>query len=59
MLYNIQFLVLFLKEIDIANNNIGPHAFRSICLAMCSNGTVTSLNLADNMADTDSAVSII
>ncbi|CAC5367795.1 unnamed protein product [Mytilus coruscus] len=44
-----------LQEIDISNNNIGPHSFRSICLAMCNNVTVSSLNIADNMADTDSA----
>ena len=42
---------------DISNNNIGPQSFRSVCLAMCNNVTVSSLNLADNMADTDSAVS--
>ena len=46
-----------MQEVDISNNNIGPEGFRSICMAMCSNVTIMSLNLADNKADTDSAVS--
>ena len=51
------FYLFILQEVDISNNNIGPQSFRSVCLAMCNNVTVSSLNLADNMADTDSAVS--
>ena len=36
---------------------MGPQGFRAICLAMCGNSTILSLNLADNKSDTDSAVS--
>jgi hypothetical protein len=32
---------------------LGPQSFRSVCLAMCNNVTVSSLNLADNMADNE------
>lgn len=36
---------------------MGPQSFRAVCLAMCGNSSILSLSLADNMADTDSAVS--
>lgn len=43
-----------LKDLDLSMNNMGPQCFRAICLAMCSNCTILSLNLADNKADIDS-----
>ncbi|KAK3586423.1 hypothetical protein CHS0354_017066 [Potamilus streckersoni] len=47
-----------LKELDLSRNDMGPQAFRAICLAMCSNATIASLNLARNKSDTDTAESI-
>ncbi|XP_046575861.1 uncharacterized protein LOC124283880 [Haliotis rubra] len=44
-----------LQVLDLSGNNLGPQGFRSVCLAMCSNTSVVSLNLADNRSDTDSA----
>ncbi|KAL4228631.1 hypothetical protein ACF0H5_011679 [Mactra antiquata] len=44
-----------LKDLDLSYNNMGPQSFRAVCLAMCNNSTILSLNLSDNMADTDSA----
>lgn len=37
---------------------MGPQCFRAVCLAMCSNSTILSLNLSDNKTDTDTAVCI-
>ncbi|KAK3094982.1 hypothetical protein FSP39_008700 [Pinctada imbricata] len=54
-LYGILSKLTMIQEIDISNNNIGPEGFRSVCMAMCSNINILSLNLADNKADTDSA----
>ena len=36
---------------------MGPVGFRTVMYAMCCNTTITVLNIADNQADTDSAVS--
>ncbi|XP_045210363.2 uncharacterized protein LOC123561819 [Mercenaria mercenaria] len=44
-----------LKDLDLSFNNMGPQCFRAVCLAMCKNSSILSLNLADNKADTDSA----
>ena len=49
--------LVLLQVVDISNNNIGPQGFRTLMLSMCHNFTITSLNVASNMADTDSAVS--
>lgn len=35
---------------------MGPPGFRSIILALCDNITLTTLNIAENQTDTDSAV---
>ena len=45
-----------LQEVDISGNNIGPQGFRAIILGLCNNSTITSLNISNNMADTDSSV---
>ncbi|ESP02588.1 hypothetical protein LOTGIDRAFT_171908 [Lottia gigantea] len=47
-----------LKVLDLSHNNMGPQAFRAVCLAMSNNMTIISLNLSDNRADTDSAACI-
>ena len=47
-----------LSELDLSGNLLGPQGFRVVCLALCSNKTLTTLNLANNLADTDSSVSI-
>ncbi|XP_050399775.2 uncharacterized protein LOC126817009 isoform X1 [Patella vulgata] len=47
-----------LQILDLSYNNMGPQAFRAVCLAMCSNITITSLNLADNRTDTDTSACI-
>lgn len=44
------------KEIDVSENQMGPQAFRTLMLAMAHNSTVSSLNVANNHTDTDSAV---
>ena len=36
--------------------NIGPQGFRAIILGLCNNFSITSLNISNNMADTDSSV---
>ncbi|XP_033725750.1 uncharacterized protein LOC117315599 [Pecten maximus] len=43
------------QELDLSFNNMGPQAFRSVCLAMCSNSTILCLNLSDNKTDTDTS----
>ncbi|OWF49630.1 uncharacterized protein LOC110451468 [Mizuhopecten yessoensis] len=43
------------QELDLSYNNMGPQAFRSVCLAMCNNTTILSLNLSDNKTDTDTS----
>lgn len=47
-----------LSELDLSGNLLGPQGFRVICLALCRNKTLMTLNLANNLADTDSSVSI-
>ena len=46
-----------LSQLDLSGNQLGPQGFRVICLAVASNATLKSLNLANNLADTDSSVS--
>ena len=50
-------VLCFQQDLDISNNNLGPQAFRAVCLAMCNNSRILSLNIAGNKTDTDSAVS--
>ena len=50
--------LVHLTELDLSGNLIGPQGFRVICLALRRNATLKSLNLANNLADTDSSVSI-
>lgn len=50
--------LVHLTELDLSGNLIGPQGFRVICLALRRNVTLKSLNLANNLADTDSSVSI-
>ena len=47
-----------LSELDLSGNLLGPQGFRVVCLALCRNKTLMTLNLANNLADTDSSVSI-
>lgn len=47
-----------LSELDLLGNLLGPQGFRVVCLALCRNKTLMTLNLANNLADTDSSVSI-
>ena len=47
-----------LSELDLSGNLLGPQGFRVVCLALCGNKTLMTLNLANNLADTDSSVSI-
>ena len=47
-----------LTELDLSGNLLGPQGFRVICLALRRNTTLRMLNLANNLADTDSSVSI-
>ena len=46
-----------LQELDLSGNQMGPQAFRVVCLSMRRNSTLKSLNLANNGGDTDSSVS--
>ena len=46
-----------LTELDLSGNLLGPQGFRVICLALRRNTTLKMLNLANNLADTDSSVS--
>ena len=46
-----------LTELDLSGNLLGPQGFRVICLALRRNTTLKCLNLANNLADTDSSVS--
>ena len=48
-----------LSELDLSGNLLGPQGFRVVCLALCRNKTLMTLNLANNLADTDSSVSIV
>ena len=47
-----------LTELDLSGNLLGPQGFRVICLSLTRNTTLKVLNLANNLADTDSSVSI-
>ena len=47
-----------LTELDLSGNLLGPQGFRVVCLALSRNTTLKVLNLANNLADTDSSVSI-
>ncbi|XP_052212541.1 uncharacterized protein LOC127831603 [Dreissena polymorpha] len=44
-----------LKDLDLSQNQMGPQAFRAVCLAMCHNASILSLNMSDNKTDTDTA----
>ncbi|XP_078360294.1 uncharacterized protein LOC144644637 isoform X1 [Oculina patagonica] len=44
-----------LTELDLSGNLLGPQGFRVICLALRRNTTLKCLNLANNLADTDSS----
>ncbi|XP_052803318.1 uncharacterized protein LOC128233605 [Mya arenaria] len=44
-----------LKDLDLSFNQMGPQCLRALCLAMCYNTSILSLNLADNKSDTDTA----
>ncbi|XP_064645883.1 uncharacterized protein LOC135499135 [Lineus longissimus] len=47
-----------LQELDVSHNDLGPQGFRALMLAMADNGTIKSLNVANNQTDVDSAKSI-
>jgi hypothetical protein len=47
-----------LRELDISNNVLGPQGFRIVCLGVAHNKRLTSLNLANNLSDTESSVRI-
>ena len=49
--------LVHLTELDLSGNLLGPQGLRVICLAFRRNETLKSLNLANNLADTDSSVS--
>ena len=49
--------LVLLTELDLSGNLLGPQGFRVICLALRRNTTLKCLNLANNLADTDSSVS--
>lgn len=49
--------LVYLTELDLSGNLLGPQGFRVICLALRRNRTLKCLNLANNLADTDSSVS--
>ena len=49
--------LVYLTVLDLSGNLLGPQGFRVICLALRTNTTLKSLNLANNLADTDSSVS--
>ena len=49
--------LVHLTELDLSGNLLGPQGFRVICLAFRRNETLKCLNLANNLADTDSSVS--
>ena len=49
--------LLYLTELDLSGNLLGPQGFRVICLALRRNTSLKCLNLANNLADTDSSVS--
>ena len=49
--------LVFLTDLDLSGNLLGPQGFRVICLALRTNTTLKCLNLANNLADTDSSVS--
>ena len=50
--------LVYLTGLDLSGNLLGPQGFRVICLALRRNVTLKCLNLANNLADTDSSVSI-
>ena len=50
--------LVYLTDLDLSGNLLGPQGFRVICLALRRNTTLKCLNLANNLADTDSSVSI-
>ena len=49
--------LVYLTDLDLSGNLLGPQGFRVICLALRTNTTLKCLNLAHNLADTDSSVS--
>ena len=49
--------LVYLTDLDLSGNLLGPQGFRVICLALRTNTTLKCLNLANNLADTDSSVS--
>ena len=49
--------LVYLTDLDLSGNLLGPQGFRVICLALRTNTTLKYLNLANNLADTDSSVS--
>ena len=49
--------LVYLTDLDLSGSLLGPQGFRVICLSLRRNTTLKSLNLANNLADTDSSVS--
>lgn len=49
--------LVYLTDLDLSGNLLGPQGFRVICLVLRTNNTLKCLNLANNLADTDSSVS--
>ncbi|XP_077996942.1 uncharacterized protein LOC144450225 [Glandiceps talaboti] len=44
-----------ITELDVSGNRLGPQGFRAVILSLVYNHTISTLNISNNQADTDSA----